>query len=94
MECDASDFAYATRNKLAQIARTLTVNADTQQERMDRVCSEMIFEKPLTRRRALNKFTQLTSTQEEKDHLEAVYQQISADEELMAIFREDLPNIF
>ena len=94
LECDAWDFAYASRDELAKIARTLIVNADTQQERMDRICSELILEKPLSRRRALNKFTQMTSSQEEKDHLEAVYQQISADEKLKEIFQEDLPNIF
>lgn len=94
LQCDAWDFAYATRDEFAQIARTLEVNADTQQKRMDQVCEQFIFEKPLTRRRALNKFTQITSSQEEKDHLEEVYQQISADEDLQKIFRESLPNIF
>ena len=94
LETNAWDFAYATREDLAKIARTLEINADTQVERMNRVCEELIFENPLSRRRALNKFTQVTSSQAEKDHLERIYQEIAACETLMEIFRENITEMF
>lgn len=90
LDTDAWDFAFASREDLAKIARTMTVYADTQQERLDQVCYELCFDEPLNRRRALDKFMRITCLQEEKDHLEAIYQAIIADPDLQEYFAENV----